>query len=76
MKMNRIQFQPDLSLNQFRAEYGTQEQCESVLEHIRGQVYILHKVWNVDLTLKKLPTPPQRAIASPRRAMRRGWTAT
>jgi hypothetical protein len=47
MKMNRIQFQPDLSLNQFRAEYGTQEQCESVLEHIRGQVYILHKVWNV-----------------------------
>ncbi len=32
MKMNRIQFQPGLSLNQFLAQYVTQEQCERVLE--------------------------------------------
>jgi transposase-like protein len=35
MKMNRIQFQPGLSLNQFLAQYGTQEQCESALEAFR-----------------------------------------
>lgn len=35
MKMNRIQFQPGLSLNQFLDQYGSQEQCESVLEASR-----------------------------------------
>lgn len=32
MKMNRIQFQPGMSLNQFLDQYGLQEQCESALE--------------------------------------------
>ncbi len=35
MKMNRIQFQPGLSLNQFFAQYGTDQQCESALESAR-----------------------------------------
>ena len=35
MKMNRIQFQPGLSLNQFIAQYGTDQQCESALESAR-----------------------------------------
>jgi hypothetical protein len=35
MKMNRIQFQPGLSLNQFLAQYGTDQQCESALESAR-----------------------------------------
>lgn len=35
MKMNRIQFQPGLSLNQFLAKYETQEQCEFALETSR-----------------------------------------
>ena len=35
MKMNRIQFQPGLSLNKFLDQYGNQEQCESVLESAR-----------------------------------------
>lgn len=35
MKMNRIQFQPGMSLNQLFAQYGTQEQCESALEASR-----------------------------------------
>lgn len=35
MKMNRIQFQPGLSLNQFLDQYGLQEQCESALEASR-----------------------------------------
>lgn len=35
MKMNRIQFQQGLSLNQFFAQYGTVQQCESVLESSR-----------------------------------------
>lgn len=32
MKMNRIQFQPGMSLNQFLDQYGSQDQCESALE--------------------------------------------
>ncbi|MBU4153046.1 MAG: hypothetical protein KKD63_09215 [Proteobacteria bacterium] len=28
MKMNRIQFQQGLSLNQFLAQYGKEQQCE------------------------------------------------
>ena len=32
MKMNRIQFQPGLSLNQFLDLYASQEQCASALE--------------------------------------------
>ena len=35
MKMNRIQFQPGMSLNQFLDQYGSQEQCESALEASR-----------------------------------------
>jgi transposase-like protein len=35
MKMNRIQFQQGLSLNQFLAQYGDEQQCESVLESAR-----------------------------------------
>lgn len=35
MKMNRIQFQPGLSLNEFFAQYGTEQQCEAVLESSR-----------------------------------------
>jgi hypothetical protein len=33
--MNRIQFQPGLSLTQFLAEYGTEAQCEAALEMFR-----------------------------------------
>jgi len=35
MKTNRIQFQQGLSLNQFMAHYGKEQQCESVLESAR-----------------------------------------
>lgn len=35
MKMNRIQFQQGLSLNQFLAQYGNEQQCESVIESAR-----------------------------------------
>lgn len=35
MKMNRIQFQAGLSLNGFLRDYGTEEQCEAVLEKAR-----------------------------------------
>lgn len=35
MKMNRIQFQAGLSLSQFLADYGTESQCEIVLEGFR-----------------------------------------
>lgn len=35
MKMNRIQFQKGLSLNQFLAQYGSEQQCESAIESAR-----------------------------------------
>ena len=35
MKMNRIQFQPGLSLNKFLQNYGTEEQCAAFLEKSR-----------------------------------------
>lgn len=35
MKLNRIQMQPGMSLNQFLTEYGTERQCEAVLEQSR-----------------------------------------
>ncbi|MBN1547371.1 MAG: IS1595 family transposase [Syntrophaceae bacterium] len=35
MKMNRIQFQAGMSLNEFLSEYGTEPQCEAVLEQSR-----------------------------------------
>lgn len=35
MKMNRIQFQPGLSLNEFLVRYGNEHQCEAVLEAAR-----------------------------------------
>ncbi|OGQ98841.1 MAG: hypothetical protein A2521_11080 [Deltaproteobacteria bacterium RIFOXYD12_FULL_57_12] len=35
MKMNRIQFQQGLRLNQFFAQYGKEQQCKSVLESAR-----------------------------------------
>jgi hypothetical protein len=33
--MNRIQFQPGMSLSQFLELYGTEEQCEVALEQVR-----------------------------------------
>lgn len=35
MKENRIQFQPGLSLNKFLDQYGSENQCETVIEHAR-----------------------------------------
>ena len=35
MPMNRIQFQPGMSLSQFLELYGTEEQCEAALEEAR-----------------------------------------
>lgn len=35
MKINRIQFQPGMSLTQFLDNYGTEEQCEEALERSR-----------------------------------------
>lgn len=35
MAMNRVQFQPGLSLPAFLAEYGSEDQCESALEAAR-----------------------------------------
>jgi len=35
MKMNRIQFQAGLSLNEFLSKFGTEEQCQSALEKAR-----------------------------------------
>ena len=35
MAMNRIQFQPSLSLPQFIELYGTEEKCEAALEQAR-----------------------------------------
>lgn len=33
--MNRIQFQAGMSLNQFLADYGTEQQCEAIVEKAR-----------------------------------------
>lgn len=35
MSINRIQFQPGLSLAAFLKDYGTEAQCEAFLEHSR-----------------------------------------
>jgi hypothetical protein len=35
MAMNRIQFQPGLSLPEFLQDYGTEAQCELALEAVR-----------------------------------------
>jgi hypothetical protein len=35
MAMNRIQFQPGLSMPEFLERYGTESQCEAALEHAR-----------------------------------------
>ena len=35
MKMNRFQFQPGMSLNQFLAKYGEEQQCEAAVESAR-----------------------------------------
>ena len=35
MAMNRIQFQPGLSMPVFLERYGTESQCEAALEHAR-----------------------------------------
>ena len=35
MKKPNLQFQPGLSLSEFIATYGTDEQCETVLENSR-----------------------------------------
>ena len=35
MKMNRVQFQPGLSLPEFYRQFGTEEQCAEALEQAR-----------------------------------------
>jgi hypothetical protein len=35
MSLNRIQFQPGMTLSQFLELYGTEEQCEPALEQAR-----------------------------------------
>lgn len=35
MAMNRVQFQPGLSLPEFLDRYGTERACERALEHAR-----------------------------------------
>lgn len=35
MSMNRIQFQPGLSMPDFLKDYGTDAQCEQALEAVR-----------------------------------------
>lgn len=35
MPMNRIQFQPGLSLSAFMERYGTEARCEALLERLR-----------------------------------------
>ena len=35
MAMNRIQFQPGLSMPEFLKDYGTEAQCEQALEAVR-----------------------------------------
>ena len=35
MGMNRIQFQPGLSLEQLLESFGTEEKCEEALERVR-----------------------------------------
>lgn len=43
MAMNRIQFQPGLSLNDFLRHYGTEDKCEAVLEKAKWPTgYICH----------------------------------
>ena len=36
MPMNRIHFQPGLSLLEFQRQYGTEDQCRQALEHAPG----------------------------------------
>ena len=35
MAMNRVQFQPGLSLPAFLRQFGTEEQCQAALERLR-----------------------------------------
>jgi hypothetical protein len=35
MSMNRIQFQPGLSMSEFLKQFGTEEQCKAELEQTR-----------------------------------------
>lgn len=35
MAMNRIQFQPGLSMPEFFGQFGTEAQCEAALEAVR-----------------------------------------
>ena len=37
MSMNRVQFQPGLSLPEFYRQFGTEEQCAEALEQARWQ---------------------------------------
>jgi hypothetical protein len=40
MAMNRIQFQPGLSLRELNKLYGTETQCEEALEKMRWPTFI------------------------------------
>ncbi len=37
MPMNRIQFQPGLSMPEFFEQYGSESRCEAALERLAGQ---------------------------------------
>jgi hypothetical protein len=43
MPMNRVQFQPGLSMPEFLRQFGTEAQCEAALEQARWPEGFLHR---------------------------------